>query len=279
MPVSLPLTDTGRQRRLSRLTGTDERLFLVPLDHSVATGPIAKAHRLDPMLRALAEFGADGVIVHKGRARFMAPGVCRGMGLVVHLNGSTMHALDADEKVLLADVEEAIRIGADGVSIHVNVGSNTEARQLADLGQVAGACGRWGLPLIAMVYPRGPKIENPCDPDLVAHAASLAADLGADIVKLPYTGDVGTMADVVASCPIPIIAAGGVCVDADEELFSLIRDVMSSGVNGVAVGRNVFQAADIADTVSRIAEIVHPSVLRTPFPRATARGDELVTTG
>lgn len=148
MPVPLPLMDTGRQRRLSRLTGTDDQLFLVPLDHSVAMGPIAEIHRLDSMVRALAEFGADGVIVHKGRARFMAPAVWRSVGLVVHLNGSTMHAPDADEKVLLADVEEAIRIGADGVSVHVNVGSNSEARQLADLGKVAGTCARWGLPLM-----------------------------------------------------------------------------------------------------------------------------------
>jgi 2-amino-4,5-dihydroxy-6-oxo-7-(phosphooxy)heptanoate synthase len=275
MPVSFPLMDTGRNRRMARLTGIDERSFLVPLDHSVGTGPIATTDRLDAVLGALAVCGADGVIVHKGRARFVAPVVNRSVGLVVHLNGSTMHAPDADDKVLLADVEEAIRIGADGVSVHVNVGSISEASQLTDLGNVAGACARWGLPLIAMVYPRGPKIENPCDPDLVAHAANLAADLGADIVKLPYTGDVSSMADVVASCPIPIIVAGGVSVDADEELFSLIRDVMSSGVNGVAIGRNVFQAADVTGTVSRIAEIVHPRALRTPFPRAIARRDQV----
>lgn len=269
MPVPFPLMDTGRQRRLSRLTGTDDRLFLVPLDHSVADGPIAEIHRLDAVLRALAQHGADGVIVHKGRARFMAPAVWRSVGLVVHLNGSTIHAPDADEKVLLADVEQAIRIGADGVSIHINLGSNTEGRQLTDLGTVAGACARWGLPLIAMIYPRGPRVQNPCDTDLIAHAANLAADLGADIVKVPYTGEVSTMSDVVASCPIPIIAAGGACVDADEKLFALIDDVMASGVNGVAVGRNVFEASDVAGTVARIAEIVHPRTGRTPFPRTT----------
>lgn len=196
--------------------------------------------------------------MHKGRARFLAQELLRTVGLIVHLNGSTAHSTDSDEKVLLAGVEEALRAGADGVSVHVNIGSCTEARQLGDLGAVAGACSRWCLPLLAMVYPRGPRIANPCEPSLVSHAANLAADLGADIVKVSYTGDPHTMADVVASCPIPIVAAGGDRLTDGSEVYSLVREVMSSGVNGMAVGRNVFQAADVGDTASRIALIVHP---------------------
>jgi len=259
MTAPLPLTDVGRQRRLSRLTGShDDRLFIVPLDHSVSTGPIAAAGALESMLRLLADGGIDGVILHKGRVRFVEPSVWRRVGLIVHLNGSTMHAPDTDDKVLVGEVEDALRIGADGVSVHVNLGSRSEARQLADLGAVAGACMRWSLPLVAMVYPRGPRVSEPTDPQLVAHAANLAADLGADVVKVPYTGDVETMADVAALCPIPIIAAGGAPVNDEEELFTVVRDVMSAGASGVAIGRNVFGAQDVARTVRRIADIVHP---------------------
>lgn len=253
---------------MSRLSGSDDRLFLVPLDHSLSTGPIAAINQLDSILRALAEFGADAVILHKGRARFLPPSVVRRVGLIVHLNGSTAHAPDADEKVILTDVEEALRMGADGVSVHINVGSSSESCQLTDLGTVAGGCARWGLPLLAMVYPRGPQIADERDPDLVAHAANLAADLGADLVKVPYTGSVDTMADVVASCPIPIVAAGGARVGADEELFAFASDVMSSGVNGLAIGRNVFQATAVARTVAQIAEIVHPGGSRAAYRRA-----------
>jgi predicted phospho-2-dehydro-3-deoxyheptonate aldolase len=262
---------------LSRLTGgDDDRLFIVPLDHSVSTGPIAAAAELESMLCLLADGGIDGVILHKGRARFVAPSVWRRVGLIVHLNGSTMHAQDTDEKVLVGDVEDALRIGADGVSVHVNLGSRSEARQLADLGAVAGACMRWSLPLLAMVYPRGPRVTEATDPELVAHAANLAADLGADVVKVPYTEDIDTMADVVARCPIPIVAAGGARMDDDEELFALVRDVMSAGASGVAIGRNVFGAPDVAGTARRIAGIVHPRGGRIGFRRARDERDVVV---
>lgn len=260
MSVPFQLTDLGRQRRLSRLTGDDDdHVFLVPLDHSLSTGPVAETAELEAMLEALAEGGADGVVLHKGRARFVERSVWRRVGLVVHLSGSTMHASDTDDKVLVADVEEALRGGADGVSVHINLGSATETRQLTDLGTVAGACARWSLPLVAMVYPRGPRVADPSDPQLVAHAANLAADLGADVVKVPFTGDADTMAEVARCCPIPIIAAGGARVESDEQVVELVRDVMSSGVSGVALGRNVFESPDVARTVRRIADIVHPT--------------------
>ena len=100
-------------------------------------------------------------------------------------------------------------LGADAVSVHVNLGSLDERSQIADLAAVAGACDRWNMPLIAMVYPRGPRIADAHHPELVAHAAALAAALGADVVKTTYPGSRASMAEVAASCPIPVIVAGG----------------------------------------------------------------------
>jgi predicted phospho-2-dehydro-3-deoxyheptonate aldolase len=209
------------------------------------------------LVRTVADNGADGVVLHKGRVRFLPPEVFRHTSLVVHLSGSTSHAPDADAKVLFGDVEEAVRLGADAVSVHVNLGSTTEAQQLMDLGRVAERCNHWGMPLLAMIYPRGPRITDPSDEALVAHAANLAADLGADIVKTPYTGDVESMSRVVSSCPIPIITAGGAAVGDDEKVVRTVADVMASGAVGVAMGRTVFQADDVAATTRRVAAAVH----------------------
>lgn len=199
---------TGKQLRMRRLSlAGDDRHLLVPLDHSVSDGPIVPADKWDGLLRALVAGGADGIIVHKGRARAFPPDVLKSCALVVHLSASTACSADVHAKVLVADVEEALRIGADAVSVHVNIGSDTEARQLADLGAVARSCDAWGMPLIAMVYPRGPRIENPRDPALLAHLANVAADLGADMVKTSAALPLDRMAEVVANSPIPILAA------------------------------------------------------------------------
>lgn len=143
-----------RWRRLS-LAG-DDRHLLIPLDHSVSDGPVAPPGQWEELLKALVAGGADGIVVHKGRARTLDPALLRNCALVVHLSASTTCSADVDAKVLVGDVEEAVALGADAVSVHVNIGSDTEGRQLADLGAVARSCDTWGMPLIAMVYPRGP---------------------------------------------------------------------------------------------------------------------------
>jgi 2-amino-4,5-dihydroxy-6-oxo-7-(phosphonooxy)heptanoate synthase len=184
--------------------------------------------------------------------------------MVVHLSASTIQAPDPDAKVLVAAVEDALRLGADAVSTHVNVGSLTEAQQLCDLSRVARDCAHWQVPLLAMTYPRGPNVRNPSDPDLIAHCATLAAELGADMVKVPYTGSVATMRQVVESCPIPLLVAGGPRVPSLEDLARFAREVVESDAAGVAMGRNVFAAADPGEAARRVAVALHGTESRLP---------------
>ncbi len=104
----------------------------------------------------------------------------------------------------MCSVQEAVRLGADAVSVHVNVGAEDEDKMLYTLGRVADECDIYGMPLLAMMYPRGPKIQNEHDPKAVAHAARIGAELGADIIKTNYTGDVDSFKAVVECCPVPV---------------------------------------------------------------------------
>ncbi|WP_130796190.1 2-amino-3,7-dideoxy-D-threo-hept-6-ulosonate synthase [Streptomyces otsuchiensis] len=246
----------GKSLRISRLGPPDGRFLFVPLDHSLADGPIACEGRFHEVVQQVSEGGADAVVLHKGRARGLDPRTLRGTALVVHLSGSTAHAQDVDAKVLVASVEDALLLGADAVSVHVNVGSDTEAAQLADFGAVAGACDRWGLPLLAMVYPRGPRVRDPHDPALLAHVVNIAADLGADLVKTTWSAPFDAMADVVSSSPIPVLVAGGPSGEGD--LATYTRSALAAGCSGLAVGRRVFGHPSPRDVVRELATLVHP---------------------
>ncbi|GAA0573370.1 2-amino-3,7-dideoxy-D-threo-hept-6-ulosonate synthase [Paractinoplanes ferrugineus] len=243
-----------QQRILHQPSGTT---FLVPLDHSLADGPLSSAAGFASLIASLAVNDVDGIIVHKGRVRFLPTEALGRMALIVHLNGSTRHAPDTDAKTLVSSVAEAVALGADGVSVHINLGSDTEAAQLSDLGLVAEQCARWGVPLLAMVYPRGPRITDSADPTLLAHAANVAADLGADIVKLPFTGSPETMRGVVAASPIPVVTAGGGVLGNADAFVRHIGSAMESGVLGVAAGRNIFRAADPGRMARSVARRVH----------------------
>src|SRR5215212_5939808 len=200
----------GRSLRLGRLLKDEHApLFLVPMDHTVTEGPFADAHRYDKLLDILADNGADAIIVHKGRLGLLNGRVYSKLSVVVHISASTRCAPDPSFKYKVGDAEDCLRRGADAISVHVNLGSLTEDQQIRMLADAADACDRSGLPLIAMVYPRGPGVKDRPYLETVLHAASLAADLGADIVKLPLAGSMQDMKHIVDSCPIPVVSAGG----------------------------------------------------------------------
>jgi 2-amino-4,5-dihydroxy-6-oxo-7-(phosphonooxy)heptanoate synthase len=138
----------------------------------------------------------------------------------------------------------------------VNLGSQTEKQQIRMLADTADACDRAGLPLIAMVYPRGPGVKDRPYLETVLHAASLAADLGADVVKLPLGGgSAREMKQIVDTCPIPVVSAGGSQVS-DGDFNQFVAQVMKSGARGIAAGRNIFMAADPAAKVREVRKIL-----------------------
>ena len=132
---------------------------------------------------------------------------------------------------------------------------------------MAEACDRVGLPLLAMIYPRGPGVKDHPPLETLLHAAALAVDVGVDIVKLPLAGcSVQDMTQIVNSCPIPILTAGGTKVS-DQEFGIFAANVMKSGARGLASGRNIFMAADPAAKVREVRRILdsnYLNVLRTP---------------
>lgn len=263
-------TCTGKRLRLARLCRPADGHFLfVPLDHSVSDGPITEGNGLGSLVRSLVAGGTDAIVVHKGRVGLIDPLLLRECGLVVQLSASTRYAPDPDAKVLVSDVEEAVSLGADAVSVHVNIGSATEASQLADLGRVARACEQWGVPLLAMMYPRGPQIGDPHAVGLLAHAANIAADLGADLVKTPSTAPIEGMTEVVERSPIPVLMAGGGADDGDLGVFA--RRAMATGCAGLCVGRRVFQHSSPTEAAGILANVVHGFFVEPEFSPELAR--------
>jgi 2-amino-4,5-dihydroxy-6-oxo-7-(phosphonooxy)heptanoate synthase len=247
---------SGRSLRMARLLKADRTpLFVVPLDHTVTDGPFASTRDYDRLLDILAANGADAVVVHKGRVGLLSRSVYARMSVIVHLSASTRFAEDPTNKAQVGDVEDCLRRGADAISVHVNLGSPTEPQQLRTLAQAADSCDRFGLPLLAMIYARGTAIPNDTSVETLQHAASLAVDLGADLVKLPLTGSSADMRRVVEVCPIPILAAGGIPTS-DAGFARFVTTVMASGARGLAAGRNIFTAHDPAAKTRQVRQLL-----------------------
>ncbi len=248
----------GKKIRLNNVIKPETgKTIIVPMDHGVSSGPIEGITNIKEAVTKVAQGGADAVVIHKGNVRLVFSDGRKNIGLIVHLSASTDWSPRKNDKVLVGTVEEALRLGADMVSIHVNMGAEGEPQMLHDFGKVAKACEEWQIPLLAMIYGRGPKIENQYDPKVVAHCARLGAELGADIVKVPYTGDPESFSKVVEGAGIPVVIAGGPKMKSAKDVLEMVYGAIQAGAAGLSIGRNVFQAQDPAKMVRAMAAIVH----------------------
>jgi fructose-bisphosphate aldolase/2-amino-3,7-dideoxy-D-threo-hept-6-ulosonate synthase len=235
----------------------DKRTVIVPMDHGVTVGPIKGLANLNEMVDKVAEGGADAVLGHRGLPMYGHRRYGRDIGLILHLSASSMLNPDPNNKVQVMKVEEALVMGADAVSVHINIGADNESEMLRTLGAVSTDCMRWGIPLVAMMYPRGKKVKSEHDLETVKLAARVGAELGADIVKTNYTGNVDSFREVVRGCLAPVIVAGGPRMETSKDVLQLVWEAIQAGGAGASIGRNVFQAPDPTRMVRAISRIVH----------------------
>ncbi|WP_440765990.1 2-amino-3,7-dideoxy-D-threo-hept-6-ulosonate synthase [Natronorubrum sp. DTA7] len=247
------MTTTGIDARLDRI-GTDDSYVIVPMDHGITMGAVQGLKDIESTIDGVTSGGADAVLTQKG----IAPRVHEhknGKGYIVHLNGSTTIGPDEQDKRLTGTVEEAVRVGADAVSFHINVGSDHEPDQLSQLSEVTANAERLGIPVLAMAYARGPGVDSE-DPEALGHAVRLAEELGADIVKTGYSGDAESFQHVVESTRLPVVIAGG-SKGTDRETVEMVRGVMDAGGAGVSMGRSIFQHENPEAIATAVAGVVH----------------------
>lgn len=252
------MSETGKQIRMERIFSRNtKKTVIVPMDHGVTVGPIEGLTDMKKTVAAVAAGGANAIVAHKGIVKAGHRGGGKDVGLIIHLSGSTILSPHPNAKTLICTVEEALKLGADAVSIQVNLGNGNDNEMLRDLGQTARIASEWGMPLLAMMYPRGEKIKNEYDPEIIRQVARIGAELGADIVKCSYTGDIESFQRVVEGCPVPVVIAGGPKMSSDKELLIMVRDAIKAGAAGISIGRNIFQHRKPHSITAALSKMVH----------------------
>lgn len=249
----------GKSIRIERLFDRkSKKTIIIPMDHGLTMGTIKGLENIADMVDKVALGGANAVLMHSGMVSIGHRQYGKDIGLIIHLSGATNLAPDPDRKVLVCSVERALKMGADGVSIHINIGANEEPEMLQDASKTIEKSREWGIPLIAMMYPRGNKIKNENDPEVVNIAVRVGVELGADVIKTNYTGDIDSFKEIVNGVShVPIIIAGGPKMDSISDLFQMVYDSIQAGGCGVSIGRNIFQSEDPTKMISAIYKIVH----------------------
>jgi class I fructose-bisphosphate aldolase len=236
----------------------DGRSMLLAYDQGLEHGPSADFNdrNIDPaMIMETASRGKfNGVVFQKGVAERYYDGK---IPLIVKLNGKT--SLPKGEPISKQEcsVEQAVSLGAKGVGYTIYLGSGFEAEMLSEFGRIQEDAHKRGLPAIAWIYPRGSAVQNDTSKEIVAYAARAGLELGADAVKIKYTGDPTTFSWAVrAAAGVKVFMSGGPKAPTDEDFLTQVRGVMEAGATGLAVGRNVWQNDDPLRMAERLRRII-----------------------
>lgn len=176
--------------------------------------------------------------------------------LIVKLNGKTNLYKGEPYSRQLCTVREAIKLGASAIGYTIYLGSEYEDEMLNDFEKIQIEAHNKGLPVIVWMYPRGKSVKGKSKAKLMAYATRVGLEIGADIVKIVYNQNKNDLKWAVkAAGETKVVIAGGAKRD-EKEFFKQVKDMISVGAIGLAIGRNVWQAKDPIKISNKLREII-----------------------
>ncbi len=232
----------GKSRRLSRFfVGEQQRCLMSPLDHGGWLGPVRGIDRPRVIAEAVIKGGANALLISPGFYRAVAPLIPPSVAVALRVSLTAGLSAQGTQETPIASLETALRMDADAIAVSVFFGRAGDIDIYRWLAELTDASQRYDLPVIAEMMPPG---ERSYDAEAIAHAARIGMEIGADVIKTNYSGDVESFKQVVATAPVPIIVAGGPSKGDDTSTVTMVKEIVAAGAAGVAIGRRVWQADD-----------------------------------
>lgn len=197
----------------------------------------------------------NGIVFQKGIAEKYYDGK---VPLIVKTNAKAALAKGEPNSMQNCSVEYAVEsLGAKAVGYTIYLGSELEGEMFSEFGRLQEKAHEHGVPAIAWVYPRGQAVTNDTTKEIVSYAARVGLELGADAVKIKYTGDPKSFSWAVKSAGKALVyMSGGPKAPTDEDFLAQVRGVMQAGAAGLAVGRNVWQNEDPIKMANYLRQII-----------------------
>ena len=249
--MSIPSNQkTFRKGRLHRIFSQDGRTLIVAMDHLSRLGRNVRIQEPDRIIREVAAANADAVLLRSGIATRCASQLDH-LGLILSI-GSEVSSSEWG-------VDLALRLGADAIKIEVFPGSETAPNPAAILGPLVTRCEDWSMPLLAEMIPVSFEAKDAHTPGNITDVARLGADLGVDIVKTKFTGDVESFAEAVTLAGLPVVILGGSEGNL-RDLFASVRQALDAGGAGAAVGRRIWSSDNPGRITGALSRLIHEDI-------------------
>ena len=257
----------GKALRMRRLMRTG-RVVIVAVDHGNAAGVVEGLEDPVEVIKMAGQAGADGVLVTPGILE-QAIDAVGDLAVILRIDGC-VSILGSGPMELFSTVEQAVRLGADGVVVNATIGAPHETAELEKVGTVASEARTWGVPLLAEMLSQR-MMDNHMDfsangdgglPVDIANEVSMASrigvELGADAIKTRYPGDPDSFRRIVKSVGRPVLVAGGPRRDTGlQSTLRLVDEVLEAGASGLVFGRLIWQNPEPMAMLRALTAMVH----------------------
>lgn len=257
---------------MGRIFGSDGRCVILPLDHGTVLGRVEGLEDPHGALRRFLAAPCDGFLLGPGVLRRSAPLFAR-RDAPARLFTADLYWQDdrGAGHELAATIESAAALGVDGVKLLMpwDVSASERARTAALIGRAIATADPYGLPVmvepVAQTTEPGPKFVA-----VASHGCRVAAELGADIIKIAHPGDPDVLAAWAEESAVPIVLLGGPAAGNPEELVTMVDEAVRAGASGIVIGRKVWQRPleEAVQLLGRLAAVVH----RTGSPQPPSTG-------
>ncbi len=238
---------TGKRIRLNRLIQAETNTCIIcAIDHGM-TSPVFLDGLYDTKTRVREAIagGANVLMLGRGVAKDTCDEFRRDTSLALMLTASAAGRPSGAVVTPIGSVQEALQLGADAVVVYVALAGENEPEMIQYLSEVGATCESLGMPFIAEAeYPNAYQSLNAMGEqygaEYLKRNARLCAEMGADLVKVNWSGDGKSFGEIVRACGRPVVLAGGSLIS-DEELLTRMQAARDVGAIGCSVGRNIFQ--------------------------------------
>ncbi len=242
--------DWGMQNRLSRIFNpASGRTVMLAVDHGYFMGPTTGLERIDVRIVPLLDY-CDALMLTRGILRTTIPSSF-GRGTVLRASGGPSILKELSDEQLALDIEDGLRVNAAALAVQVFIGGEYESQSVLNMTRLVDLGNRYGMPVLA-VTAVGREMER--NAKYFRLACRMCAELGAHIVKSYYIPD--GFETVTASCPVPMVMAGGKKLP-ELDALTMAHNAVQQGASGVDMGRNIFQSDTPRAMIKAIRQVVH----------------------
>jgi putative autoinducer-2 (AI-2) aldolase len=242
--------DWGMQNRLSRIfSPRSGRTVMLAVDHGYFLGPTSGLERIDVNIVPLLPY-CDALMLTRGILRTTVPSSFR-QGVVMRASGGPSIRKELSNELLAVDMEDALRMNVSAMAVQVYVGGEFETQTVTNMTKMVDMGNRYGMPTLGVTAVGKDMVR---DAQYFRLATRICAELGAQFVKTYYVAE--GFETVTASCPVPIVMAGGKKLPELDALTMAYRAV-SEGAAGVDMGRNIFQSEAPVAMIQAVQKVVH----------------------